>query len=47
MNQLLLMGNRRLRRRQEILAEAQRGQDAERRAAVDRLREFAATRIRP
>jgi hypothetical protein len=30
------------RRRQEILAEAQRLQDAERRAAVARLRELAA-----
>jgi hypothetical protein len=47
MNQLLLMTNRRLRRRQDVLAEAQRLQDAERRAAVARLRELAAARKWP
>jgi hypothetical protein len=41
MNQLLPMTSR---RRAEILAEAQRGQDAERRAALARLRELAAGR---
>ncbi len=47
MKQLLLRWNRRRwRRRQEILAEAQRQQDGERRAAFARLMQFD-TRAQP